>query len=75
MENPISQVIARVDAYLARTGKTATDFGLELANNTALVSRLRAGKATAKTIVEIWEFLERVEAPKGKRKGKSADAH
>lgn len=76
MDDPVSQLIARVDAYLLRTGQTATEFGLQVANNTALVPRLRARNATVKTVDMVWEFLESRESPKATRsKRKSTNGH
>lgn len=65
--DPVSELVTRVDAYLKKTGLTATDFGIAVANNSALVPRLRAGQTTTKTLKMVWEYLEKIEK-KPKRK-------
>lgn len=65
----VSTLVTRVDAYLKKTGQHATGFGIEVANNSALVSRLRAGNVNGKTLDLIADFLDRKERPaKSERK-------
>ncbi len=65
--DPISQLNQRVDAYLKRTGTFATALGLEICGNSALISRLRAGNVTAKTVKRIWDYLDKVERAKRRK--------
>lgn len=55
------QLVARIDAYLARTGMTATDFGLAVCNNRNLVRRLRKGTGSAETINTVGQYLDKNE--------------
>lgn len=66
--DPLAQLVARVDAHLAKTGQNATNFGIAVMNNSALVPRLRSGNVTSKTMRRVVEYLERAEAKPRKRK-------
>jgi hypothetical protein len=68
--DPLSQLVARVDAYLERTGEHATGFGIKVLNNSALVPRMRSGNVTAKTMGIVSKFLDAAEKSKRKRKRK-----
>lgn len=59
MSDPLAELVARIDAYLARTGLHPTGFGLKVVNNGALVPRLRKGKAHIKTIQKVGRFLDK----------------
>ena len=61
---PLEQLVARVDAYLERTGTHATGFGIKVLNNSALVPRMRSGNVTAKTMGIVSKFLDTAEKPK-----------
>lgn len=65
--DPISQLNQRVDAYLKKTGKMPTNLGLEISGNSALISRVRAGNVTAKTVKLVWDYLDAAEKPKRRR--------
>lgn len=66
--DPVSQLVKRLDAYLEKKGERATNFGVRVFNNSALVSRLRAGNVTAKTLKKVAEFLDGEERPKRRRR-------
>lgn len=58
---PLDQTLARVEAYLKRTGTKATNFGISCSGNPALVRRLRRTNVTARTLGMVVEYLDRVE--------------
>lgn len=66
--DPIAQLIARVEAYLAKSGQNATNFGLAVMNNGALVPRLKAYTVTGKTMRRIVEYLDRIEKKAERRR-------
>lgn len=59
--DPFAPVLARIDAYLAETGMTATNFGLKVTGTGALVPRLRDGNMRMATIRKIIAFLDKEE--------------
>lgn len=68
--DPLAQLVVRVEAYLGRTGTNATDFGKAVLNNSALVSRLRNGNVTAKTMKAVSDFLAKRSSRPSTRKRK-----
>lgn len=73
--DPLTELVARVEAHLGRTGMNATDFGRDVLNNTALVSRLRTGNVTARTMRAVSDYLAKQSRPRSpslhKRKRKA----
>ena len=61
MDNPIDTLVRRIDAHLKRTGKKATNFGIEVRRNPSLVPRLRKGIASVSTIMAVAEYLDKME--------------
>jgi hypothetical protein len=66
--DPVTQTIKRLDAYLAKKGERATNFGVRVFNNSALVFRLRSGNVTAKTLKKVAEFLDKEERLEKRRR-------
>ena len=66
--DPTAQLVTRIDRHLKRTGQTATAFGIEALNNSALVSRIRAGNVTAKTMRTVSDYLAKHSNRFAKRK-------
>lgn len=66
--DPVTQIVQRLDAYLEKKGEKATNFGVRVFNNSALVSRLRSGNVTAKTLKKVAEFLDTEDRPKKRRR-------
>lgn len=67
--DPITQLTVRLNKYLERTGTNATTFGIVVANNSALVPRLRNGNVNSKTLRTIAQYLDSMER-KEKRRAK-----
>lgn len=51
-------LLAEIEAFIARTGTTATSFGRDALNDPALVPNLRSGRqVTMRTLHRIREFM------------------
>lgn len=55
----VADVLKRVEAFLADSKMSATAFGLAVANNTALVGRLRDGNVSTGTLDAIAAWLDK----------------
>lgn len=56
---PLDQLLKRIDDHIAETGTTVTAFGIAVANNPALVPRLRTGQVMFKTINTVTDYLDK----------------
>ena len=54
----LESVLARVDRYLAKSGENPTNFGLAVADNPALVSRLRNSDPRMGTVQKVVDYLD-----------------
>lgn len=52
------QILADIEAYIARTGMSARTFGIKAVSDSAFVYRMRAAKAKANYT---WSTLEKIE--------------
>lgn len=66
-------LINDIDAYLARSGMTATEFGVAVLNDTAFVHRLRRGKDVRVATVEKVRAWMR-DHPLARRRPRKAEA-
>jgi hypothetical protein len=54
-----AQLLAKIERYVKRHGITLTEFGIRAANNSALVTRLKAGKTlTMATMNKAMRYME-----------------
>lgn len=68
MHTTAELLLAEIEAYLARTGETATKFGLAAVRDGHLVSRLRKGESvTLKTADKVRAYMRQVSAPQASR--------
>ena len=64
MRTTADLLLAEIEAYLARTGETATKFGLAAVRDGHLVSRLRKGESvTLKTADKVRAYMRQTSAP------------
>lgn len=57
---------ARIDAFLAKTGMTATEFGTRVMNDTSLYTRIKRGRPISTHTVDLIEDLMRSHRPSRK---------
>ena len=63
MSDTKEELLAEIEAFLARTGMGPTQFGKLIDNNTNVVKRLRAGKSiTTDTADKIRDFIRNYES-------------
>jgi hypothetical protein len=54
-----AQLLAKIEKYVKRHGITLTEFGIRAANNSALVTRLKAGKTlTMATMNKAIQYMQ-----------------
>ena len=52
------EVLAKVEAYRAKTGQSETAFGIAVARNPSLIPRIRENGGTLKTIEKVLAYME-----------------
>lgn len=67
--NSAQDLLREIDAFLERSGKTQTAFGIETMNNSSFVRHLRqGGSVTLRTVDKIRKFIADHDAAERKRK-------
>lgn len=68
-----NDLINEIDAYLDRSGMTATEFGVAVLNDTAFVHRLRRGKdVRVATVEKVRQWM--VDHPLARRRSRKTEA-
>lgn len=61
MQDYITALLSRIQRHLKKTKQTPSRFGREVARNSSLIDRLRAGQVTVSTIEKIEKHLDAAE--------------